>query len=113
MIEVEIKSLKIPMFLGIYEYEKTLKREVIFDLNLTCNLELSNVNNISDTLDYDFLITRITNHFQYKNFNLIEDVLYETMTLIKALTIAQNGKIKITKTETHINVSAVSISSNF
>ena len=113
MIEIEIKSLKIPMFLGIYEHEKTLQRDVIFDLNLKCNLELSNENNISHTLDYDFLITHITNHFKYKNFNLIEDVVYTTISLIKTFTIIQSGKIKITKTGTHSNVASVSIAFTF
>lgn len=113
MIKIEIKSLKIPMFLGIYDYEKTLERDVVFDLNLSCNLQLSSLNNISNTLDYDFLIKYVTNHFQHKAFHLIEDVMYEVISLIKSLTIIQSGEIKITKTGTHTNVAAVSISSNF
>lgn len=113
MIEIEIKSVTIPMFLGIYEYEKTLERDVIFDLKFNCNINILPRNDIYNLLNYDLVIKQLTHYFYKAHYDLIEDVIYDAINLVKSMNNVLNGNIKVTKTKTHINASQISISSDF
>lgn len=113
MIEIKITDLIIPMFLGIYDYEKTLKRNVIFNLKLNCEIKIKDKNNIKNLINYDLIIQSLTSHFTNKYYGLIEDVISEAINILKAYKQIQDGEITITKTNTHNNVESISVSTKW
>lgn len=70
---IKIKNLKLQTILGVYEWEKTIDRDIIINAEITSdNLSSLRSDNIEDTIDYDILISKIKNLIENKRFKLIE-----------------------------------------
>jgi D-erythro-7,8-dihydroneopterin triphosphate epimerase len=109
-----IKNLEVFMFLGIYNYEKQNLTKVHFNIIIEVKTpKLSNVNNLNDFLNYDTIARKIKSHFEGKNFDLIEDVIFETATLLQNNEKTSNFRIAITKFNTHNFIESITIEEDF
>jgi FolB domain-containing protein len=114
MLKLHIEDLKIPMFLGIYDFEKKHKTNVI--LNIIIFFDGENVlktNNLEFSIDYDILIKQITLELSGKHFDLIESVISKIHNILTDNVKALSGEISVTKLETHTNLKSVTISKTF
>ena len=88
---IKIKNLKLQTILGVYEWEKTIDRDIIINAEITTdNLSSLRSDNIEDTIDYDILISKIRNLIKDNRFKLIEamaqglvDVIMEDKRIFK------------------------------
>lgn len=69
MFTIRIKNITIPMYLGIYEWEKIHLRNVIISLTLKYKKK-----HIQNTICYD-AICQYLEKYHYKNFDLIENLI--------------------------------------
>lgn len=110
-MKLEIKALKIPFYLGVYEYEKTTIATVIFDI--TIELDLKNFlqnKDLKNSINYDILIQMFTQKFTNSYFDLIENVCIEAVNIIKkndTNNLIKLGFVKVCKQNTHKNVELV------
>jgi len=77
---IKIKNLKLKTILGIYAWEKNVDREIIINAEIeTDSLRALESDDISDTIDYDSIITKIKNLLADHQFKLIEKMAQEVM----------------------------------
>jgi len=73
MFVITISNLRISTILGVYDWEKEKKREVILNIKLVIkNNDSFDSDNLNDTVDYNSLSQQIIERSEKMNFNLIE-----------------------------------------
>ncbi|MFO6424153.1 dihydroneopterin aldolase [Motilimonas sp. KMU-193] len=85
MDRVFINSLEVLCTIGVYEWEKTIKQKLVFDLVLAFdNRPAAQDDNIVLALDYAVLSQRIVEFAQNHTFELIETMAERVATMILA-----------------------------
>ena len=75
MDSIRINNLKIAARHGVYDFEKSKDGIFELDLELYCNLNKSgNSDKLSDTIDYQQVISITTEEFTEKRYSLVEAV---------------------------------------
>ena len=75
MDTIRINNLKIPARHGVYDFEKSKDGTFEIDLILHCNLEKpGDTDELSDTIDYQEIISCAIEEFTKKRFSLVEAV---------------------------------------
>ena len=69
MFKIQIKNIQIPMYLGIYEWEKNHLRNVTVSLTLYCD-----ENSQQQRLCYDEICQHLA-QYHYQSFALIENLI--------------------------------------
>lgn len=70
---ITIKNLRVPTTIGVYEHEQKGPRELVLQVNLTYDhRKAAESDRLSDALDYESIVYRITQHVQHKRYNLLE-----------------------------------------
>ena len=70
---IKIKNLRLRTFVGIYDWEKKDKQDVIINVELEFDGEKSQISdNIEDTVNYKTITKKIINYVENGNFNLLE-----------------------------------------
>ncbi|OFW80437.1 MAG: dihydroneopterin aldolase [Alphaproteobacteria bacterium RIFCSPLOWO2_01_FULL_40_26] len=77
---IKIKNLKLKTIIGVHEWEEKIDREIIINAEIeTDKTDAINSDRLSDTIDYDVIITDIKNLVENNRFNLIEKLAGEIM----------------------------------
>ncbi len=80
---IKIKNLRLQTILGVYEWEKTIDRDIIINAEITSDqLNSLESDNIEDTIDYDILISKIKTLITNNRFKLIESMAQSMINLI-------------------------------
>jgi 7,8-dihydroneopterin aldolase/epimerase/oxygenase len=106
---IEIKDLSINAFIGVYDFEKGHTQKLLISLTLFLDLSIPATSDmLSDTLDYDNIVTLIKNEAKRTHIELIETL---ALNLLKKLfqTISCN-KIKLTVNKPQAIPDAISTS---
>ena len=79
---IYIHELSVEAFIGVQAWEKKIKQPVIFNIDIaTDTRKAADSDNLSDTIAYDVIVTRIIELCDTKHFNLLEN-LTETVSKI-------------------------------
>ena len=107
---IKIKNLKIKTILGIHNWEKTIDRQIIINAEIETDFEKSlKSDNISDTIDYDFLTDKIKKLIAEKKFKLVEKMAAELMNIIMEDKRIKKCKLEIDKVGAVENVESFSV----
>ncbi|MFT6077752.1 MAG: dihydroneopterin aldolase [Myxococcota bacterium] len=80
---IKIKNLRVETSLGIYEWEKTHPRTLVFNAQMEGNFDKSIISDkIEDTLDYDKITNQILDYTKNNYCHLIEKMVGEILDLI-------------------------------
>lgn len=92
---IKIKNLKLQTKMGVYEWERDFKRDIIINAKLTIDDEKSlQSDQIEDTIDYSKIIQGIKDIISNNYYKLIEKMTQEVMNFIM-----QDKRIKACKLE--------------
>lgn len=68
-----IKSLSIDTVIGIYEWERNIRQDIVLDIEMSADiLAASKTDNIEQTLDYKTVAKRIIAFAQQAEYQLVE-----------------------------------------
>ncbi|MCJ8275091.1 MAG: dihydroneopterin aldolase [Psychrosphaera sp.] len=75
MDTVFIRQLAVSTTIGVYDWEKTIKQQLLIDIDMVSDIkDAAASDNISDTVDYAVVSNTITDYVQGNQFELIETV---------------------------------------
>ena len=73
---LNIKNYKTSLILGVYDFEKTRKTEILISLKIQFDAtRAAKTDNLADTIDYDKIIAIIEETSSKKDYNLIEALI--------------------------------------
>ena len=68
-----LRKLKIETVIGIYDWERKIKQEVVIDLEMATDIkQAAKTDHIDDTLDYKSVAKRIIGFVEDSSFQLVE-----------------------------------------
>ena len=80
---IKIKNLRLKTIVGIYKWEQNVKREIIINIKIEVDNEVSmQSDNIKDTVNYNIIAMKIKKFIGDNQFKLIEKMVLEVMDLI-------------------------------
>lgn len=95
---IKIKNLKAKTILGVYDWEKQVKRPVIFNIKIDFDCsKVSKTNSLSDTIDYNKLSLKIIEHTESSSYELIETLLNEVVDIILSEELVKKCEVEIDK----------------
>lgn len=107
---IKIKNLKLHTIIGVFEWEKTVDRQIIINAEITTNHTKALVSDdISDAIDYDLIIVKIKTIVANNKFELVEKLAQTVMDAILQDTRITKCKIEIDKVGVVENVDSFSI----
>jgi 7,8-dihydroneopterin aldolase/epimerase/oxygenase len=82
--KIFIKGLTLEAIIGIYSYERLVKQPLQLDLELFLDITSSaHSGMITDTIDYDLVVARVSQLVEESHFDLIESLIQSiTATLL-------------------------------
>ncbi|TNE74479.1 dihydroneopterin aldolase [bacterium] len=93
-----IHDLKIPVSIGVHEWEKQIKQELIFNLELEYNAEKAmQTDDVQFALDYTVIGKLMNQVCERKHFELIEHLAHELQSEIS--TYCLHGKLDVFKAD--------------
>lgn len=70
-----VKQLTVSTTIGVYDWEKEIKQQLLIDLQMFGDFSLAGVSDaLNDTIDYAEVSSRITGFVEQNSFELIEKV---------------------------------------
>lgn len=73
MDKIFIRELQLKTTIGIFEWEKKIKQNIIIDLEFAIDNRQAALNDdINETINYDQVITTIQTITEHQSFNLVE-----------------------------------------
>ncbi len=73
MDKVFIRDLRIKTVIGIYDWERSIKQDVVFDLEMATDVrKAAATDKIDDALDYKAVAKRIVEYVEDASFELVE-----------------------------------------
>jgi 7,8-dihydroneopterin aldolase/epimerase/oxygenase len=105
---MQIDSLAINTYIGIYEWEKHNKQQLLLDITVYLTIKDCQ-ENIDNTINYAVLCHEITEFVQSKAFALIETVALEVVALVKSRFAIEKIKIRVNKPTAVSNAQNVSV----
>lgn len=103
---VFIRELKIKTVIGIYDWERKIKQDVVLDLEMAADIaEAAATDKIEDALDYKAVSKRIVSFVQESTYELVETLAEEIAKLIMTefsvpwlrLTLNKQGALSMAK----------------
>ena len=108
--KVLINDLTLLMSIGIHDFEKIKKQEVMFNVNIEINPSLSPIENkMNSIVNYETVIKNITKLTKKKHYELLENLAEDVFFELFKNTNIQKIKLKIEKTQIIRNTSSVGI----
>ena len=107
-----IENIEIFGYHGVYDYEKKngqlffidVSYSVTYNQNINTKTGLKHNDNIENVIDYMIIIDTIKNSFNYKRYNLLEELIERISDTIKRnYPEIYNLDVKISKTLKHSN----------
>ena len=107
---VFINGLKIDTVIGIYDWERKIKQEIILDIEMSFDIKkAAKSDNIEDTLDYKSVSKRITSFVQEQRFELVEKLAEAITTIILTEFPVTKVKLKLDKGKALTGASGVGV----
>lgn len=95
---VFIENLKVPASIGVWEWEHRIKQNLIFDIELGCDLQqAAQSDNVENTVSYKDVSLRISEFIAESKFNLLETVAEKIAGLILDEFPVSWCKVKVSK----------------
>ena len=70
---IYLKDLRIDTIIGIYDWERRMKRTIILDLEMATDISMAaDSDNIDDTLNYKSVAKRVIRFVEESQFELVE-----------------------------------------
>lgn len=86
MFTIRIKTLQVPVLLGVYEQEKQAKRPVTLNIEIHMDDPISgDTDEVRDTVDYAMIESHILTHLDTAAYNLIERLVTDLGRMILSL----------------------------
>lgn len=83
MDTVFIQQLAVKTTIGVYDWEKKIKQQLLFDLQMSSDItHAAASDNINDTIDYATVASTITKYVEDNQFELIETVAEKVAQII-------------------------------
>lgn len=109
---ITIKHLKAKTFLGVYEWEKEEKREIIINLSMDVDApDAARTDDISDTLDYDAVEGDILHYLNETVADLIETLAEGILDILNAFDMVRSATVEIDKPGALKHAQSVSVTS--
>jgi len=110
MDRVFIKNLALQALIGVYEFERQAKQQVIVDLELFTDLEKAcGSDNVADTLDYGKIAERLKDIALQSSYRLLEALGKEMLDMLANEFAAQKVKLTLHKPDILDNAESVGI----
>lgn len=78
-----ITELRVHCIVGIYPHERAKPQTVVIDIELDYEFEpAANTDSLSDAIDYDRVISHVTELFQTQRFKLLETMAERTTRML-------------------------------
>lgn len=107
---IKIKNLEVNCIIGIYEWEKTLNRQLIINTEIEIENEKSCLSDdIIDTLSYENIYKNIKKIIASKKYNLIECLANDILSMICQDPLVCRAKVEIDKVKIFEDVSSCAI----
>ncbi len=107
---IKIKNLRLHTIIGVFEWEATIDREIIINAEITTNhLAALQSDELSDTINYDQIITKMKNTVANSRFKLVEKLAQTLMEEILQDQRIKKCKLEIDKVGVVENVDSFSI----
>ncbi len=111
---IKIKNLRVQTIIGVYDFEKTIKRNLIINATIETNHEKSLLSdNLNDTIDYDEIVTNIKKVIKDNQFKLIEKLANKILSSIISDNRIDKCLLEIDKVGAVKDVDSLSISLNY
>lgn len=98
MAIIRIKNLRLRCIIGIFEWEKKEKQDVI--LNVTIDFDAaqsSQSDHIEDTIDYKEITKKIIDMVENSSFNLLEKLAMQVLNIACAHPLVNQATVEIDK----------------
>ncbi len=70
---IYLTDLRIKTVIGVYDWEREIKQELVFDLEMGSDIRAAAASdNINDTLDYKSVAKRVIEYVEASSFQLVE-----------------------------------------
>ena len=80
-----LSGLEIETIIGVYDWERQRKQTIVLDIEMAFDIKKSaQTDNIADTLDYKAVTQRIVAFVENSEFFLVEKLIEEIATLLRA-----------------------------
>lgn len=80
---VFIKELRVSTIIGIYDWERTTRQEVVLDLEMGADISsAANSDHIKDALDYKAVAKRVAEFVEASKFQLVETLAEKISELV-------------------------------
>ena len=80
---IKVKNLKLNTNIGVYDWEKTHSRTLIFNVIIETDfIEGIKSDNLKDIIDYDVIVNHIKNFVENNRCQLIEKMVGEILNII-------------------------------
>ncbi len=77
---IKIKNLKLATTIGVYEWEETYQRTLVFNVEIETDFtEGMKSDNLKDAIDYDIIVNQIKDFAQNNHCQLIEKMVGELL----------------------------------
>lgn len=95
---IRIKNMSLQTILGIHDWEKTKKRDIIINLELEINGSKAAISDaVEDTVDYDALTLNIKESVESQPFGLIERLADHILKIAMTDQKIQRAKVEVDK----------------
>ena len=110
MDKVFIKGLEVLTTIGVYEWEKSIKQKLRFDLEMGHNNgPAAKDDDINKALDYATLSQAVTEFVELHQFELVETMAERVAELILNRFAVQFVKVRLTKPNAVVNAAGVGV----
>ncbi len=95
---IKIENLKLRTIVGIYEWEKKTKQDVVINIEMEFDgAKAIETDNIEDTVDYKTITKKIIAMVEGSEFNLIERIAGETMKIVMENEKVEKASVRVDK----------------
>ncbi len=98
MMIIKIENLKLRTIVGIYDWEKEKKQDVIINIEMEFDgTKAIETDSIDDTIDYKTITKEIIEMVEGQEFNLIERIAGDAMKIVMRNDKVQKASVRVDK----------------
>ena len=107
---IKIKNLYTNTYLGIYDWEKERRRQVVYNIEMEIDgSKVRHSHNIEDTIDYDVLSQKIIEFTEVNRFEMIETLADQVLEIIMNHPLVQKATLEVDKPNPRDAVDSISV----
>ena len=108
-MKISIKNFTLDLIVGIFDYERTAKQTIHFDIDIYLAQGAGENDDIAKTLDYRVLLEELTSHLQQTRHYLLETLVNDTARFILNHPYAERVVVSCDKGHIFENVEKVAV----